>query len=96
MQSTVGSSTGRYFKNTNHTNISLAFGPAWQNIDYKHSDVPINHQNIAAAIFYDQAQFFKSSKTNLDVTAELLPALSDPAVFASTPIPLITSRSSAI
>lgn len=77
MQSTVGGGIGRYFKNTNHTNISLVFGPAWQNTDCKLSDVPINHQNIAAAIFYGQAQFFKFSKTNLDVTAALLPALSD-------------------
>jgi putative salt-induced outer membrane protein YdiY len=78
LQSTVGGGIGRYFKNTNRTNISLVFGPAWQDTDYKQSDVPINHQNVAAAIFYGQAQFFKFSKTNLDVTAALLPALSDP------------------
>jgi len=78
LQSTAGGGIGRYFKNTNRTNISLVVGPAWQNTDYKHSDVPINHQNLAAAMFYGQAQFFKFSKTNLDVTAVLLPALSDP------------------
>jgi len=53
------------------------FGPAWQNTDYKHSDVPINHQNVAAGIFYGQAQFFKFSKTNLGVTATLFPGLSE-------------------
>jgi putative salt-induced outer membrane protein YdiY len=78
LQSTVGGGIGRYFKNTSRTNISLVFGPAWQNTNYKTSEVSINNQNVAAAIFYCQAQFFKFSKTNLDVTAALLPALSDP------------------
>jgi len=78
LQSTVGGGIGRYFKNTNRTNISLVFGPAWQNTEYKQSGVPVNKQNLAAAIFYGQAQFFKFSKTNLDVSVALLPALSDP------------------
>jgi putative salt-induced outer membrane protein YdiY len=78
LQSTVGGGIGRYFKNTNRTSISLLLGPAWQNTEYKQSDVPVNNQNVAAAIVYGQAQFFKFSKTNLNVTAALLPALSDP------------------
>jgi len=78
LQSTVGGGIGRYFKNTNRTNISLVSGPAWQNTEYKQSDLPGNTQNLAAAMFYCQAQFFKFSKTNFDVTAALLPALSDP------------------
>jgi putative salt-induced outer membrane protein YdiY len=78
LQSTVGGGIGRYFKNTNRTNISLVFGPAWQNTDYKQAAGPVNNQNLAAAIFYGRAQFFKFSKTNLDITAALLPALSDP------------------
>ena len=78
LQSTVGGGIGLYFKNTNRTNIALVFGPAWQNTDYKQSGVPVNNQNVAAAIFYGQGQFFKFSKTNLDVTAALLPAFSDP------------------
>lgn len=78
LQSTLGGGVGRYFKNTNRMSISLAVGPAWQNTNYRHSGVPINNQNIAAAIFYGQAQLFKFSKTNLDLTAALLPAISDP------------------
>ena len=35
LQSTVGGGIGHYFKNTNRTNISLVFGPAWQNTNYK-------------------------------------------------------------
>jgi putative salt-induced outer membrane protein YdiY len=78
LQSTVGGGIGRYFKNTNRTNIALVFGPAWQNTDYQQSDIPVINQNVAAVLFYGQAQFFKFSKTNLDVTAALLPAFSDP------------------
>jgi len=78
LQSTVGGGIGRYFKDTNRTSISVFAGPAWQNTDYKQSIVATNHQNIVAALVYGQAQFFKFSKTNLEVTAALLPALSDP------------------
>ena len=53
-------------------------GLPWQNTAYKQSVVPVNNQKLAAAIFFGQAQFFKFSKTNLDVTGSVLPALSDP------------------
>ena len=78
LQSTIGGGIGRYFKNTNRTSISLVFGPAWQNTDYKQSMVAASHQNVAAALLYGQARFFKFSKTNLDVSLSLLPAVSDP------------------
>ncbi len=78
LQSTVGGGIGRYLKNTNHMDIALVFGPAWQNTDYKKSSAAVNNQNLVAAIFYADARLFKFSKTNLDVTAALLPALSDP------------------
>jgi putative salt-induced outer membrane protein YdiY len=77
----VGGGIGRYLKNTNSTNISLAFGPAFVNTNYKQSVVPVNNQKLAAAIFFGQAQFFKFSKTNLDVTGTVLPVLSDPGRF---------------
>ena len=53
-------------------------GPAWQNTDYKNAHTSVNHQNLAAAIIFADAQIFKFSKTNLDMTVALLPALSDP------------------
>jgi putative salt-induced outer membrane protein YdiY len=77
LQSTVGGGMGRYLKNTNRASISFVVGPAWQNTKYRQSDVPVNNQNVAAAILYADAQFFKFSKTNLDISAALLPALSD-------------------
>ncbi|HEV2731551.1 MAG TPA: DUF481 domain-containing protein [Terriglobales bacterium] len=78
LQSTIGGGIGRYLKNTNRRSISVVMGPAWQNTDYKQSGVSVNKQNLAAAIFYAEAQLFKFSKTNFDATAAVLPALSDP------------------
>ena len=78
LQSTIGAGIGRYLKNTNRTSLSLIVGPAWQNTSYKQAGASVTKQNLAAAIFYGDAQFFKFSKTNLDFTAAVLPALSDP------------------
>ena len=78
LQSTIGGGLGRYLKNSNRASISLLVGPAWQNTNYERSSTPVSNQNLAAAIIYAQAQFFKFSKTNLDLTAAMLPAVSDP------------------
>jgi putative salt-induced outer membrane protein YdiY len=77
LQSTVGGGLGRYLKSNNRTSISVIAGPAWQNTEYKASSVA-QRQNLVAAIIYGEAQFFKFSKTSLDLTAAVLPALSDP------------------
>jgi hypothetical protein len=68
-------------KNTNRASISVLGGAAWQNTQYQHSVVSANTQNVAAALFYVDAKFFRFSKTNLNLTAGLLPALSDPGRF---------------
>lgn len=78
LQSTAGGGIGRYLKNTNRTNVSIIVGPAWQDTRYRHSDAEMNNQNLAAVILSANAQFFKFSKTNLDVSAAVLPAISDP------------------
>jgi len=76
LQSTIGGGFGRYLKNNNRTSISVIVGPAWQNTEYKTSSA--QNQNLVAAIIYGEMQFFKFSKTNLNLTAVVLPALSDP------------------
>ena len=78
LQSTVGGGIGRYFKNTNLASISLAAGLAWQNTNYGGSNIVASNQNMAAAMIAAEARLFKFSKTNLDVTATVFPALSDP------------------
>ncbi len=76
--STFGFGVGRYLINTNSTTISVLGGVAWQNTNYQTSMVQLGNQNTAAALIYMDARLFKFSRTNLDVTATVLPAISDP------------------
>lgn len=78
LQSTLGGGIGRYLRNTNRMSVSLLGGAAWQNTSYKASLVPQGNQNLAAGLIYSEVKFFRFSKTNLNATAVLLPALSDP------------------
>lgn len=78
LQSTIGGGLGRYLKNTNRMSVSFIVGPAWQNTDYKHSNTTLSNQNLVAALLYADARIFKFSKTSLEVSGVLLPAISDP------------------
>jgi hypothetical protein len=78
LQTLMGGGVGRYLKNTNHASIQLLGGAGWQDTRYQPTNTPINHQNTAAALIYVDARLFKFSKTNLDATASVVPALSDP------------------
>jgi hypothetical protein len=73
-------------KNTNRTSIAVLGGLAWQGTHYKQSTaIPQGTQNIAAALIGAELKVFRFKKTNLDVTATLIPALSDPGrVFYRT------------
>jgi len=78
LQSTLGGGVGRYLKNTNAGRIAVLGGVAWQNTNYRQSLVPLGKQNLAAGLISAEARLFQFSKTNLDLTAALLPAVSDP------------------
>ena len=78
LQSTLGGGVGRYLKNTNAARIAVLGGVAWQNTNYRQSLVPLGKQNLAAGLISAEARLFQFSKTNLDLTAALLPAVSDP------------------
>jgi uncharacterized protein DUF481 len=78
LQRSLVGGVGRYLKNTNRASISILGGAAWQNTQYQQSVISANRQNVAAALFYADAKFFRFSKTNLSLTAGLLPALSGP------------------
>jgi hypothetical protein len=84
-QNYVGSGIGRYLKNTNRTMISLLGGLAWQNTVYNPVHLAIPTQNIAAALISTNVKLFRFNKTNLDLNAVLLPALTQPGrVYFST------------
>jgi hypothetical protein len=78
LQSTFGGGIGRYLTNTDHASVAVFGGLAWQRTSYSQSSVPTPEQNVATALLYAQAKLFKFSKTDLEVTATLFPALSDP------------------
>lgn len=73
-QITEGAGIGRYLKNTNRAQISVFVGLAGQNTSY--IDTP--SQNQASGLIATSIQFFRFDKTNAEVTAFLLPAISEP------------------
>ena len=77
LQTSVGGGIGRFFKNTNRTTISVTGGLAWQNTVYNDSAV-VPSQNATTALIAAEVKAFRFKKTNLDVTAELYPFLSEP------------------
>ena len=77
LQTTLGGGIGYFFKDTNRARISVLGGVAWQGTNYKAS-ASQSPQNIAVGLISAEAKFFKFRKTNLDVSASLMPAFTDP------------------
>jgi hypothetical protein len=78
LQSTFGGGIGRYLKNNNHAAISVVGGLAWQRIRYQQNIEPASTQNVFSGLIGSEVKLFYFNKTNLAVTANLLPALSEP------------------
>jgi hypothetical protein len=78
LQSTLGGGIGRYLKNTNRTALSVIGGFDWQQINYRQNLFPSSTQHVASALVSTKLDLFYFDKTNLDVNAIVLPALSDP------------------
>jgi hypothetical protein len=78
LQSTFGGGIGRYFKNTNNSRISVHGGIAWQNIAYQPLIVQATNQQVTSALIVGEMNLFRFDKTNLNLSATVLPALSDP------------------
>ena len=81
LQTTIGGGLGRYLKNINQTKISVLGGAAWQGTNYQHSIASVGNQNLATGVVSTNVNLFRFSKTNLSVSATLLPALSGPCSF---------------
>jgi hypothetical protein len=78
LQTSLGAGIGRFIKNTNRTTITLVGGLAWQNTGYQPSLVPTGTPNVTAALVAGELKVFKFKRTNLSLTAEVFPALSQP------------------
>jgi hypothetical protein len=80
LQTTLCGGLGRYLTNTDRASVTvLGVGKAHA----ISSPSSPSGQNVVAALIYAEAKLFKFSKTNLDATATLLPALSDPGPHSS-------------
>ena len=81
LQTTLAGGVGRYLKNTNRSSIYVLGGLGWQNVGYGQNTgqntVNQGSQNTAVGFVAGQVKVFKFKKTNLDVSASLLPAITD-------------------
>jgi hypothetical protein len=77
LQSGIGGGIGRYLVNDNRSTISLFGGLVWQRINYQQMIVPSLTQNAASALIGSEVRLFRFNKTNLSVSATLLPAITE-------------------
>lgn len=78
LQSTFGGGVGRYLKNSDTASFSVTGGFAWQQINYDDSLVSVRPQQVISGLVSTQLNLFYFDRTNLNVSATVLPALSDP------------------
>jgi putative salt-induced outer membrane protein YdiY len=78
LQTTLGGGIGRYLKNSNRASIYVLGGLGWQNAGYKQYTVDQGTQNTAVGFVATEIKTFKFKKTNLDVSASVVPAISGP------------------
>jgi hypothetical protein len=78
LQSTFGGGIGRYLKNTGRASLSLTGGFAWQQINYQPNVQTAPTQQVTSGLVATQLNLYYFDRTNLNVSAMLLPALSDP------------------
>ena len=76
LQQTLGGGIGRFLTNTNRARVSLMAGLAWQGTTYDPSINSVGKQNLASGLIGGNVQVFQFKKTRLDLTATLLPAIS--------------------
>jgi hypothetical protein len=76
LQTTLGGGIGRYIKNTNRSSIYVMGGIGWQNLDYGQNNVGQGTQNTAVGFVATEIKAFKFKKTNVDVSASMIPAIS--------------------
>jgi Protein of unknown function, DUF481 len=78
LQDTFGGGVGRNILNNGGTFFTVYGGFAWQQINYKQSIYPAQTQQVTTGLLGTQFRLFRFSKTTLTLSANLLPAVSDP------------------
>lgn len=78
LQETFGGGIGRKIVDSGSTLFSLYGGFAWQQINYQRTIIPAKTQQVTFALVGTEFKLFRFNRTTLDLTANFLPALSDP------------------
>jgi hypothetical protein len=85
LQTTLGGGVGRYLRNSNWASFYVLGGFAWQNAQYKTYTARQGAQNAAAGLVEAELKIFRFKKTDLDISAAVLPGISEPGrIRAST------------
>jgi len=83
VQTTLGGSIGKFLADTNTARIAVSGGLAWQRTQYETSTDVRNPPDALAALLVADLHLFRFKKTSLDVSASLLPVLSEPGRLRS-------------
>lgn len=81
LQTSLGGGIGRFLKNTNTAQIAVVGGLAWQSTKYHQSDISQPTQSVVSGLIALDLSLFRFDQTNLTVSANLFPALSNPGRF---------------
>jgi hypothetical protein len=84
LQTTLAGGVGRYLKNTNRASISVLGGLGWQNVGYSQGFANQGTGNTAVGFVATQIKAFKFKKTNLNISASLIPAITEPRIHFNT------------
>ena len=77
-QETFGGGIGRNIVNTGSTLFTVYGGFAWQQINYEQTVLPAQTQQVTFGLVGTQFKMFRFNRTTLDMSANFLPAISDP------------------
>jgi hypothetical protein len=78
LQTTLGGGIGRYLRNSNQASLYVLGGFAWQNAQYKAYTGRQGAQNAASGLIDSELKMFRFKKTDLDISAVVLPGISEP------------------
>jgi len=84
LHSSLGGGIGRYLSNTNHVKVYVLGGFAWQTTQYSKTVNVQNPQRVFAGMVGAGARLFRFNKTTLDVTATVLPGITEPGRVYTT------------
>ena len=77
VQTTLGAGIGHYLLNSNQASLYVLGGFAWQNANYNTHTAGYAAQNAAAALVSSELKVFRFKKTDLDISAVVLPGISE-------------------